>query len=118
MSDCGRCFKCREGRGCIRSVTFGAVPGGTRKQTVVKINQTDKQWEKDMPAYKRLRHNGLQPKRIDDCAELESKATDQYEVELGTIVPKAYKSRIEEGLAISKELEVSRPASVKPADAT
>jgi hypothetical protein len=77
-----------------------------RHPDTVRIVNTDKQWDKDMPAYIRLRHNGIQPKRIDDSAELETKATEQFEVEMAQIVPKNMKSRVKEGLAITKELEV------------
>lgn len=42
-------------------------------------------WDKDMPAYKRLRDNGLQPKSIDGCAELETRATTKTEVERGRV---------------------------------
>ena len=104
---CGRCWKCKEGTGCIRGVSFSAIPGGARNQETVRINQTDKRWDKDMPAYKRLRNNGLQPKRIDDSAELEARATDQFEVEMGKIVPKSHRSQVKEGLATAKELELA-----------
>jgi hypothetical protein len=82
---------------------------------VNRINNTDAQWDKDMPAYRRMRHNGVQPPRIDDCAVLEREATDQFEVEMGKIVPKGLHTRVKEGLAISKELEApgvgTRPAN-------
>lgn len=38
-----------------------------------------------MPAYKRLRADGLQPKRIDGCAEIEKKAKESWQVETGLI---------------------------------
>lgn len=78
---------------------------------------TDKQWDKDMPAYKRIRNNGVQPPRIDNCAELESRAGDQFEIEMAKIVPANMKSRVKEGLAIGKELEVTRPKSAQVPDA-
>jgi hypothetical protein len=66
-----------------------------------------------MPAYQRLRRNGLQPKRIDDCAELETKATDQFEVEMAMIVPKKHKEQIKLGLQISQEMDAQEPAKPK-----
>ena len=110
MSDgCGHCFKCREGRGCIRAVSFApsAMPSRNGGADVARINRTDKRWEKDMPAYRRLRHDGLQPPRIDDCAALESRAKDQFEIEMGKLVPDPVRDRVKEGLAITKELEVT-----------
>ena len=113
MADCGRCFKCREGTGCIRAVSFAPTAMPNRYPAAVQGVATDKQWDKDMPAYKRIRANGVQPKRIDDAAELESRANDQFEIEMATIVPDNMKSKVKEGLAISRELEVTRPKSVE-----
>lgn len=117
MSDCGRCWKCKEGRGCIRGVKFGRTNlPSARNQAVTKIVKTDAQWDKDMPAYKRLRHNGIQPKRIDDSAELETRADEQYEVEMAQLVPKHARARVEEGLAIVQQMEQAdnKPKVVYP----
>ena len=57
----------------------------TRGQRVAEVNQTEKNWNKDMPAYKRLRENGLQPKAIDGSAEIEKKAKHEWQVETGII---------------------------------
>ncbi len=112
---CGRCWKCREGTGCIREVSFAPSAMPSRHPSAVATVAKDKQWDADMPAYQRLRRNGVQPPRIDDSAELEKRASDQFEIELGTVVPKDMKSRVQEGLAMAKvmDLEVSRPASVE-----
>lgn len=106
---CGRCFKCREGRGCIRSISIApsAMPSRRGGAEAARINATDARWDKDMPAYQRLRWNGLQPKQIDGCRELETRANDNFEVEMGTIVPRHRRNQVKEGLAIVKELEVS-----------
>ena len=69
----------------------------------------DAQWDQDMPAYKRLRDDGVQPPRIDDSAALEAGATDQFEIEMGKLVPKEMKSRVQEGLAITSQLEDAKP---------
>jgi hypothetical protein len=55
----------------------------TRGQNVASINNTERNWQKDMPAYKRLRKEGLQPKRIDGAAEVEKKAETKFQVETG-----------------------------------
>jgi hypothetical protein len=73
----------------------------------------DAQWDLDLPAYKRLRNDGVQPPRIDDSAALEAHATDQFEIDMGKLVPKNMKPQVKEGLAIAKELQVARPAGVK-----
>lgn len=85
-----------------------------------RINATDNRWHKDMPAYRRLRLDGTQPRRIDGCADLEREATDQFEIDLGLVVPKEHKEKVKEGLAIAQEMElaVSRPKTVEvPTDA-
>lgn len=70
------CFGCK-----VAGVAFGANESTTRGAEVAKINQRAKNWDKDMPAYKRLRANGVQPKSIDGAAALEAKASTVAEVE-------------------------------------
>jgi len=74
------CFGCR-----IAHVRTGANSTTSRGSRVEEINKTEKGWNKDMPAYKRLRQNGLQPKSIDGSAELEKKAKHEWQVETGII---------------------------------
>ena len=71
------CFGCR-----VRSVQFGSVPGGTRsgQARTDSINQREAGWDKDIPAYKRLRADGLQPRQVDGAAHLEAAANDPLEV--------------------------------------
>lgn len=81
-----------------------------------RINRTDASWHKDMPAYRRLRLDGTQPRKIDGCADLEREATEQFEIDLGLLVPKEEKGRVKEGLAMAQEMDlaVSRPSTVTP----
>lgn len=65
------------------SISSAAMPG--RKSESHRINETEKQWHKDMDAYKRLRQDGLQPKKIDGSANVEAKATEKYQVETGLV---------------------------------
>lgn len=64
---------------------MGANTTTTRGGRVAEISQTERNWNKDMPAYKRLRQDGLQPKRIDGAAEVERKAKEAWQVETGII---------------------------------
>ena len=109
---CGRCFKCREGTGCIRAVSFSATAMPNRFPEVDSTVQMESRWDKDMKAYKNLRHNGLQPPRIDDCAQLETRANDQVEVEIAKIVPKRVMPQVKEGMALSRAMEEA--GSMKP----
>ena len=70
------CFGCK-----VSGVAFGSNSTTTRGAQVAATNQTAKNWDKDMPAYKRLRKNGLQPKNIDGAAALEARATTAAQVE-------------------------------------
>lgn len=70
------CFGCR-----VAGISFGANTTTTRGAKVEEINTRAKNWDKDMPAYKRLRQNGLQPKSIDGAAAVEARATTAAEVE-------------------------------------
>lgn len=57
----------------------------TRGAKVAEVNKTERNWNKDMPAYKRLRANGLQPKRIDGAANVEKRAQEGWQVETGIL---------------------------------
>jgi hypothetical protein len=65
---------------------MGANSTTTKGESVAHINQREKNWQKDMPAYKRLRAEGLQPKTIDGCAAVEQLATSKHQIE-GTPAP-------------------------------
>lgn len=69
-------------RGCcpdykthIRGINIGNFPTPTTEK--------ERKWDKDMPAYKRLRQDGLQPKQIDGSYVLERNARHEREVEMG-----------------------------------
>lgn len=70
------CFGCK-----IAGVAFGANTTTTRGARVDSINKTESNWNKDLPAYKRLRQEGLQPRSVDGAAALESTARSAAEVE-------------------------------------
>jgi len=74
------CFGCK-----VAGVRMGMNTTTTRGQRVAEINQTERGWQKDMPAYKRLRANGLQPKSVDGSAEIEKKAKHEWQVETGIV---------------------------------
>lgn len=87
------CFKHK-----LKTIQFNGKGKGPK-------TQEEARWAKDMPAYARLRANGLQPKQINGCAELETRAKSQTEVEMGHIFPKDVLPKVEEGMAIARDLE-------------
>lgn len=81
--DVSDCFGCK-----VASVTFPAsvMPSRSAGAAHAKwVNDTENRWHKDMPAYKRLVEDGLQPPRIDGCAELEAKAESRVQIEAGSL---------------------------------
>ena len=81
------CFGCK-----IASVSVPSSVTPTRRDGARHakwVNDTENRWHKDMPAYKRLVQDGLQPPRIDGCAELEAKATSKHEIESGRVTVSA-----------------------------
>ena len=76
------CFVCK-----ISTVSFGTGTMPTRHPGSQAVEDREKRWAKDMPAYKRLRQQGLQPKTIDGAAHIEAKAETRFEVESGQVLP-------------------------------
>jgi len=74
------CFGCR-----VAGVRMGVNTTTTRGPKVAETNTTERNWNKDMPAYKRLRADGLQPKRIDGAANVEKRAQEGWQVETGIL---------------------------------
>ena len=74
------CFGCK-----VAGVRMATNSTTTRGKRVSEVNQTERNWNKDMPAYKRLRADGLQPRKIDGAAEVEKKAKEKWQVETGIV---------------------------------
>lgn len=84
---CGHKCNCNTWGDHARSVTFSASAMPTRSQSKqpLHVDMVEKSWRDDMPAYKRLRRDGLQPRTIEGSAMLEAKACDRVEVESGKL---------------------------------
>lgn len=79
---------------------------GTASEEASVINAREKRWDVDLPAYKRLRREGLQPKSIDGAKDLEAKATDRLEIDMGHILPDpADRARAVEAMAMVEEAQ-------------
>lgn len=71
----------------------------------VATNDREARWQKDMPAYKALRAQGIQPRQIDGAHELTAKATDRFEVEIGHVLKtKEQRESAKEGMAAAQAL--------------
>lgn len=82
-------------KNCDKALTEEEVPSregipqfgfGDLKESVKAVNNREARWNKDMPAYKRLRQQGYQPKTIDGAAHIEAKATTRFEIESGQVL--------------------------------
>lgn len=105
---CGQhddCFGCH-----LQTVQLGNVEAPPERNI-------EKQWERDLPAYKRLRQNKLQPPRTQGAAELEARARTQREVELGRIInPTAWAQvghAIEDAEAVARQVTSVTPAEIR-----
>ena len=85
------------------SVNFSPSSMPTRGGDAPGRNAHEKQLEKDLPAYKRLRMEGLQPKSTVGAAQLEAHASTKYEIESGTIVDKYIAKRADESKTFMSE---------------
>jgi hypothetical protein len=75
------CWQCR-----ISSVMPAASAMPTRSPEAVSLAAREKRWKADMPAYRELRRQGIQPRSVDGSAALAAKASDRLEVESGQLL--------------------------------
>lgn len=75
------------------SVASAALPTRGNAHTVA-TNATEKRWDRDMPAYKELRRQGLQPRRIDGAADLAATASTELEIEYGKTISRKHHSQV------------------------
>jgi len=70
------CFGCK-----IRTVQYGPVID------VAPQTLTERRWDRDMPAYARLRRDGLQPRSVDGAGDLEQRLVGgQMEIDMGHLL--------------------------------
>lgn len=76
---------------------------GDKGSRTREVDTREAEWSKDMPAYKRLRHAGYQPQRIDGADRMEATATSEMEINSGGIVT-GPEDRIRDAMAMSKDI--------------
>lgn len=72
------CFGCQ-----VSSIHFGAAAFGTRSgsEQVQTWNAMEKRWDKDHPAYKSMRREGLQPRTSEGAHQLMMTAESREQIE-------------------------------------
>lgn len=73
----------------------------SKRPEAVALVEREKQWNRDMPAYKRLVQSGIQPQTIDGAAEFEKHANSPLEFKLGRIVDN---KQLKEAAEISSDI--------------
>lgn len=79
---------CPDYRTHIRGINVGGFP--------TDVTLTERKWDLDMPAYKRLVNDGIQPAKIDGCYVMERAAKDKIEIEAGRPFDQATLSQIKD----------------------
>ena len=85
------CFGCK-----IQTISFAPSAMPSRNMEAAAKNEAEKQLQKDLPAYARLRSEGMQPKSTKGAAALEANATSKVEVETGVIMGQRAAQKIED----------------------
>jgi len=94
------CFGCK-----IHHVSFAASAMPTRKPEAAGTRRMEENMARDLPAYKRLRNEGLQPAGTKGAANLERNANSKFEIETGKIIPdERFTKRIDAAQVEAKEL--------------
>lgn len=65
----------------LLTIQIAAKATPTRRPVTVERENMEERWSKDMPAYRRLRKDGVQPKGIDGAAKVEATADTVEQVE-------------------------------------
>lgn len=81
--DCGKTAVLVIGAGVNIAPSALEARGAQARMT----NEMEARWQKDMPAYKRMRNRGMQPKQIDGSADLENTVNDQLDIDMKDLTP-------------------------------
>lgn len=85
-----------------RVATHGVGKRGARTR---EVDALEARWDKDRPAYKRLRKDGLQPPAVTGAYALEAHAQDEFYVRSGgkVAVPEDRKEEVQEMINLGNE---------------
>lgn len=84
--------------GPVRTHGIGGVGARTRE-----VDATERTWDMDRPAYKRLRMEGMQPPHVDGAAKLETVAQNDLEVNTGMRYGRLPERQVKEAITEAQE---------------
>lgn len=93
--------------GASMSIILGPVRANI-SHISARIDSTERQWSKDMDAYKRLRHAGHQPQGIDGADRLEATAQNAFEVDTSLKLGHLPEEKVKEAKEMVRDIEAGR----------
>lgn len=106
-----RTTRCPECAGIMRlrigvGVNVAASALENKGVTIRDADAREKRWDTDIPAYRRMRHKGMQPKGIDGSARLENEVGDQFDIHYQGVQQRtgASRERLMEGVEQAAEI--------------
>jgi hypothetical protein len=82
------CYPCK-----LKGVTFAQSAMPTRHPNAAATKVGDRRLERDLRAYKAMRHNGVQPRHTRGAADFQAQASSEIEFSMGRIIPDVSKRR-------------------------
>lgn len=86
------------------SIAAAAMPNKKGSSRTIEIDNTEKQWDQDLPAYKRMRNAGLQPPSTRGAAALEERVGDQFDIDHGGALKHGSRAQVEDTAGTLHEL--------------
>ena len=98
-SDCPPCYAIK-----LRTIQFQGMEAGQHRFT-------DRERDRSMSAYKRLRNQGYQPKNVFGSAEIEATASTPFELEHSVVMSKDIRKEMDSRIEQTKELFNTVPSA-------
>jgi hypothetical protein len=97
--DCQPCFAIK-----LSSIQFQGIDAGQRRFT-------EKERDRDLDTYQKLRRQGYQPKHIYGSSEIAAQANTKFELEHSVVMPTNIRKQMDERIEQTKELFNTEPSS-------
>lgn len=114
IGDNPRTIRCQCGKAATQvigvgvSIAAAAMPNKKSSSRTIAIDTTEKQWDRDLPAYKRMRRAGLQPSTTQGAADLENRVGDQFDIDHSGALAHGSRAQVEDTASTLHELGVTQ----------